>query len=100
MARESSIEDYLVKSVKEAGGSIRKCRWIGYANCPDRRVMMPHGTGWKPEAFACWIELKASDKQPTEAQLREHQRMRKCGERVYVINSFDKVDRFMRYGYV
>ena len=38
--RESSIEDYLVRRVKELGGECRKVQWIGRKGAPDRVVML------------------------------------------------------------
>lgn len=90
--RESDVEDYLAGRVKAAGGEIRKMRWIGRNGAPDRRVMLP--------GQCCWVELKAPgrlDKFPAtaheRAQHREHERMRKQGEVVYVIDSYEGVDK-------
>lgn len=82
--RESEIENYAVKRVKEAGGEIRKCRWIGRNGAPDRRIMLP----W----LQCWIEFKAPGKKPGPHQYREHARMRRLGEDVRVIDTKEKVD--------
>ena len=39
--RESQIEKYLVKRVKELGGEVRKVQWVGRRSAPDRLVMLP-----------------------------------------------------------
>ena len=39
--RESDIEKYLVKRVKELGGEVRKVKWVGREGAPDRLVMLP-----------------------------------------------------------
>lgn len=100
MVRESDIEKHLVQQVKLRGGETRKVQWVGRSNAPDRRVMLP----WllTPETLhrPCWVELKKPGEKPTMAQYREHKRMRDLGEIVYVIDSFEKVDNLMRYGYV
>lgn len=83
--RESDIEKYLVKRVKEAGGAVRKTQWVGHVGAPDRRVMLP---GRLP----VWIELKAPGVKPESHQLREHNRMRRLGELVEVIDSMEQVD--------
>ena len=86
--RESDIEKYLVKRVRELGGEIRKAKWIGHVGAPDRRVMLP---GRQP----IWVELKAPGEKPTPGQLREHERMRKMGQRVVVIDSVEGVEELL-----
>jgi hypothetical protein len=86
--RESKIETYLVRRVKALGGEVRKARWIGRAGAPDRRVLLPD----KPPT---WVELKATGKKPEARQLREHNRMRRLGELVLVIDSIEQVDAWL-----
>jgi hypothetical protein len=88
MTRESDIEKYLVKRVKDVGGQIRKAQWVGHVGAPDRRVMLPN-------RMPIWIELKAPGKKPEPHQLREHNRMRKLGELVEVIDSYEAVDNLI-----
>ena len=83
--RERDIEAYLVIRVRAMGGEIRKARWIGRAGAPDRRVMLP---GRPP----VWVELKAPGRKPTAQQLREHERMRRLGEVVKVVDSLQGVE--------
>ena len=83
--RESEIEKYLVKKVKELGGEVRKVKWIGRRGAPDRLVMFPPN-------HTKWVELKATGKVAEPHQLREHIRMRAMGQRVAVINSIEGVD--------
>ena len=83
--RERDIENYLKRRVREAGGEIRKAQWIGRIGAPDRRVMLP---GRMP----IWIELKAPGEKPEPHQIREHNRMRRLGELVEVIDSLEAVD--------
>jgi hypothetical protein len=88
MTRESDIEKYLVKRVKDVGGQIRKAQWVGHVGAPDRRVMLPN-------RMPIWIELKAPGKKPEPHQIREHNRMRKLGELVEVIDSYEAVDNLI-----
>lgn len=103
LVRESAIEKYLVKRVKELGGEVRKVTWPGRRGAPDRVVMLPE----RPE-LACsmvmtvesapqtiWVELKAPGKKAEPHQLREHERMRAMGQRVEVIDSKEGVDRLL-----
>lgn len=86
--RESDIEQYLVGTVEMLGGECRKLRWIGRRGAPDRVVMMHSDT--------IWIELKATGGKAKPHQLREHERMRKMGQRVEVIDSIEAVDELFR----
>lgn len=85
---ESLVEDYLVRRVDLAGGETRKVKWIGRKSAPDRRVMLP--------TICCWVELKSPKGKLRDDQLREHKRMQKYGELVFVIRSINDVDEFMR----
>lgn len=101
---EADIEKYLVSRVKALGGKVRKVKWIGRNGAPDRLVMLPGVPGevtpmsqWASRTI--WVELKAPGGLATfpkdgheRAQAREHERMRKMGLRVVVIDSKDGVD--------
>ena len=88
--RESEIEKYLVKRVKELGGEVRKVKWIGRRGAPDRLVMMPLQE--RDTETTIWVELKATGKVAEPHQLREHRRMRAMGQYVVVIDSKEGVD--------
>lgn len=82
--RESTVEQYLKQRTIALGGEVRKVKWTGRSNAPDRLVMLG---GWH-----CYVELKRKGKQPTDAQHREHIRMTNAGMRVYWANSKEMVD--------
>lgn len=116
--RESDIEDYLVNRVKGMGGEVRKVRWVGRRGAPDRLVMLGllRATERLQQALLdehspseaesllieligmvlFWPELKATGEKPKPHQAREHERMRKMGQRVEVIDSFEGVDEVLR----
>jgi len=102
--RESVIERYLVKRVKEAGGEVRKVKWIGRRGAPDRVVMLPSRDllTANPSVVryvypvTAWVELKAPGAKPEPHQAREHKRMRRMGQHVVVIDSFQQVDELLR----
>lgn len=98
--RESQIEARLVKRVKELGGEVRKVRWIGRNGAPDRIVMLPprHDEYWGTwdDSETIWVELKAPGRKPTAAQFREHERMRKMGQRVEVVDSFERIEEILK----
>lgn len=98
--RESEIEAYLVAQTKKHGGEVRKVKWIGRRNAPDRLVALPAKVVstsdrqvYVPHVQA-WVELKATGKQATQAQQREHTRMRNVGMLVLVMNSIEQIDSF------
>ena len=85
--RESKVEGYLIQRVGEAGGDTRKMQWNHRKGAPDRLVMLngPH-----------FVELKAPGKKPDPHQAREHARMCKHGLKVYVIDTLEGVDLFIK----
>lgn len=91
--RESEIEKHLVRRVKEAGGEIRKVKWIGRRGAPDRFVMIPEREE-HPYQNPCsfWVELKAPGKKLEPHQEREIGRMRDCGIPVFVVDSIEGVE--------
>lgn len=104
--KESQIEAYLVKRVKELGGECRKVQWIGRRGAPDRLVMLP--SRWAPcgvaldPRSAIWVEIKNPETIKTfpadareKAQAREHKRMRAMGQRVEVIGTIEQVDQLL-----
>jgi hypothetical protein len=102
--RESDIEKYLVKRVKELGGMCPKVEWIGREGAPDRVVMLP-ASGPKYPCFPAatiWVECKNPDTIKSfpanaheRAQAREHARMRAAGQRVEVIGTLEQVDEVL-----
>lgn len=110
MRRESEVEAYLVKRVKELGGECRKVSWVGRNGAPDRLVMLPeretpvynNGDLASMMGHTIWIELKAEGlaalfpHTPHERQQhREHERMQAMGQRVVVIDSIEGVDALL-----
>lgn len=104
--RESTIEAYLVKRVKELGGEVRKVSWQGRKGAPDRFVMLPgqyvDGCCEVPP-LSVWVELKAEGlaalfpHTPHERQQhREHERMRAMGQRVVVIDSIEAIEELLK----
>lgn len=50
----------------------------------------------RPAGNTFWVELKAPGKVPEPHQVREHERMRKMGQRVEVIDSMEGVDNLLK----
>lgn len=115
---ERQIETRLVKRVTELGGEVRKVAWIGRKGAPDRLVMLPEVSAEQVEQWlkrpldealtarpstTIWVELKAPGKAakfPTtaheKAQHREHERMRKMGQHVVVIDSYEQIEELLK----
>ena len=95
--RESVIEQYLVDRVKELGGEVRKVKWIGRNGAPDRLVMLPSWGPYLPNPTkgTIWVELKAPGEKAKPHQQREHERMRRMGQRVEVVDSIERVDEVL-----
>lgn len=85
--RESTIERYLCFRVKDAGGEIRKVKFVGHRGAPDRQVLL--------EGKHPLVELKRPTKRAAAHQEREHERLRRAGFEVYVLDTMTAVDRFM-----
>lgn len=106
MTPEGRIEAYLVRLVRELGGEVRKVQWIGRSKAPDRLVMLPEirfNGGTTTQAETVWVELKNPETIKTfpadaheRAQHREHERMRKLGQRVEVIGTVEQVEKLLK----
>lgn len=80
--RESKIEKNLVAAVKQAGGTAYKWVSPGRRSVPDRIVLLPGGR-------IVFVECKSPGAKPRSDQLREHERLRKLGFEVVVLDSAD-----------
>lgn len=104
MAEEAKIEKYLCRRVKEQGGEVRKVRWVGRRGAPDRLVMLPGKEHFAHPDFppllrpplTVYVELKAPGKTPEAHQLREHERLRRYGQRVEIVDSIAGVDALLK----
>ena len=80
---EKQIEQYLAKKVKSLGGvSLKLTSLIGI---PDRLVLLPGGR-------CAFVELKVPGESPRKIQLKRMQQLRVLGFKVYVADSYKRVD--------
>ena len=86
---EKTIEAYLRRRVKAAGGLALKMVCPGWSGVPDRLVLLP-GAG------VFFAETKDAGKKPAKKQLYRHRQLRALGFRVYVPDSIAAVDEMLR----
>lgn len=86
--RESDVEAYLKRQCTAHGWTSEKFKSPNKANVPDQIVSIGDS-----EVF--FVECKAPGRKPTPGQLRDHERRRAAGYRVYVADSKDIVDSIM-----
>lgn len=83
--RESQIEARLVRRIRELGGIAYKFTSPARRSVPDRLCILPDGVSF-------FVECKRPGEKPTEAQAREHAKLRALGHRVFVVDSYELVD--------
>lgn len=86
--RENKIEKYLREQVEKLKGECVKFPPLFYRGFPDRIVLMGGAT-------IVFVETKAPNKTPTLVQRKVHERLRRWGFRVEVIDTMEDVDTFI-----
>ena len=82
---ESHIEHTFKVAVEAKGGICLKLG-ITYQNgMPDRLVLMPNG-------ICAFVELKQNGKKPRAIQKWQHERLRKLGYKVFVLDRTSQID--------
>ena len=74
---ERDVEAWLVAEVKRRGGIAYKFTSPQRRSVPDRLVLMPGGGVF-------FVECKRPGGKPTDAQVREHEKIRGLGFRVFI----------------
>ncbi|WP_163195255.1 VRR-NUC domain-containing protein [Clostridium thermarum] len=87
--KESKIEKALKNKVEEMGGMALKFVSPGMAGVPDRIVLIPKGR-------VVFIELKAPGKKLRPLQLKRKLQLELLGFKVYIIDSLQGIDGFVR----
>lgn len=99
--KEHDIREALKARVEAYGGEIRAVSWLGRKNAPDVQALFPFGSIYgdhvndRPEKLHPYIEAKRPGKAATEAQAREHERMREAGCVVLVITDLQELDAWL-----
>ncbi|QGH20210.1 VRR-NUC domain-containing protein [Clostridium butyricum] len=87
--RESKIEKSLKDRVQDMGGIALKFVSPGMAGVPDRIVLIPNG-------IVVFVELKAPGKTMRPLQLKRKSQLEHLGFSVYLIDSLQGVDSFVK----
>lgn len=86
---ERVVEKYLVDAINARGGFCPKFRDLSRVGAPDRLVITPGN----PIHF---VELKRPKRGCVAPhQTRYHERLRACGQKVWVLSSIEDVDKFL-----
>lgn len=86
---EKKIENKLKDRVEKLDGMALKLTSPGMAGMPDRLVLLPKGK-------ICFAELKAPGKDLRPIQLKRKEQLEHLGFKVYVIDSYVKIDLFLQ----
>lgn len=92
---ESNVEEYLRTEVEQAGGRCEKTVDLTRIGAPDREVQWParmNGSLW---IGLDKVELKKPGEQPKRHQTRYHEFLARCGVPVYLLDTKEKVDRYI-----
>ena len=87
--REKIIEEKFTKAVKQKGGVCWKFTSPGTAGVPDRIVLMPKG-------HIAFVAVTAPNQTPRPLQLSRHKLLRRLGFQVYVLDTLEDIDKFIK----
>ncbi|ARB05710.1 hypothetical protein [Synechococcus virus S-ESS1] len=80
LMREVGVEMPVVVRAEAAGFFCRKVAWVGRKHAPDRVFA-------REDRGEVWLEFKKPKGKARLGQIREHDRMRKAGMEVHVVDS-------------
>jgi len=87
--QEKQIEARLRRDVRSFGGFALKFISPGMTGVPDRLVLLPSGR-------VVFVELKAPGRKLAPLQQKRKKQLEALGFKVYVIDSYQAVEDFMR----
>ncbi len=83
---ERDIAKYLSSELRKLGIEHRRVSWLGRSHAPDLFVFVNGGE---------WVETKRPGEKPRAGQLAEHEKMRAAGCRVFVLSTFEEVEKYI-----
>lgn len=99
---EAKVEAYLVEQVEARGALTRKLKWIGRRGAADRLVVWEGPIGSHEQVPARgsaridFVEVKRLGEVPEDLQAREINRLRALGANVFVLDSVEAVDAYVK----
>lgn len=89
--READVEKHHVNSIKREGGISYKFTSPARRSVPDRLDLLPIPAAARHVVaqYVRFTECKRPGAKPTEAQAREHERLRALGYRVDVVDDIE-----------
>lgn len=93
MNDEKIVESYLRNEVQKRGAECIKIECNFMIGMPDRICTLPNGK-------VVWVEVKAKGEKPRKIQLFCHEKLRKAGQAVEVVDSKEQVDDLIARYYV
>ena len=85
---EKIIERKLVELTRLNGGICIKLLTYQFIGLPDRLCLFPNGK-------IVFVELKSTGRKPRKIQISVHNKLRKLGFRVEVIDTIEEVERII-----
>jgi hypothetical protein len=91
---EKLLERKLSRKIKSLGGLSIKLLATHLTGLPDRLCLLPRG-------LLFFVEVKTTGKKPTKIQIAVHNKLRKLGFDVYVIDNSEDLNTILeKYGKV
>lgn len=84
--KEHDVRAHLHARIKELGGEHRALKYLGRKHATDDLVLLP--------GRHVFVEGKRPKKDATEAQAREHERLRAAGCEVVTLNTIALIDAY------
>ena len=88
LMREKTVEQRLVKAVKNRGGICPKLVCPGFDGMPDRLVLLPDGK-------VGFVEVKAPGEKPRPLQVSRHNLLRGLGFQVFTLDDITAIPRML-----
>ena len=87
--KEKTVEQRLIKAVRQSGGLALKFISPGFNGVPDRLLLFMGGK-------VAFCEVKAPGQRPRPLQVHRMEQLRELGFRVYVVDSIEQIGEMMR----
>jgi len=86
--KEAAILSRLRTGLTKLGIESRRVEWTGHDGAPDLLIFARGGI---------WVETKAPGKKPDPLQIIEHDKMKKAGMPVFIVDTISGADTLIDY---